>query len=335
MTGTTTTAYERVHALLREHQSRLVAAFETFGCARPDRDTARFRVAEWTRPRLGAGRACVMENGRVFERAGVNVSLVHGPRVPRTIAETFPHTEGRPFTATGISVVLHPLNPYAPSFHANFRFFAVGAGDWWFGGGCDLTPMYGFEEDAAHFHTTLKAWCDRHRAGRYGEWKAACDDYFTIAHRGEMRGVGGVFFDHLTDIGPAASTGVCAWSETASTVFCPPTSPSWSDAAECCTGNGNAPGSSPGGGRYVEFNLVYDRGTRFGLQTRGNIEAILMSMPPLARWGLTWYRSPAARKATWLASCNLAIGPPCSASYAQPPCRLFCWHDRDTRDSAR
>ena len=226
MTGTTTTAYERVHALLREHQSRLVAAFETFGCARPDRDTARFRVAEWTRPRLGAGRACVMENGRVFERAGVNVSLVHGPRVPRTIAETFPHTEGRPFTATGISAVLHPLNPYAPSFHTNFRFFAVGAGDWWFGGGCDLTPMYGFEEDAAHFHTTLKAWCGI-GTGRAGT--ASGRPHATTISRSRTAARCAVSAGCSSTTSPtsgrAASTGVCAWSETASTVFCPPTSP--------------------------------------------------------------------------------------------------------------
>ncbi|HEY5853394.1 MAG TPA: oxygen-dependent coproporphyrinogen oxidase [Aldersonia sp.] len=242
------------------------------------------------------GRACVMENGRVFERAGVNVSLVHGPTVPRTIAETFPHTEGRPFTATGISLVLHPLNPYAPSFHANFRFFAVpreaGAGDWWFGGGCDLTPMYGFEEDAAHFHTTLKAWCDRHRAGRYGEWKAACDDYFTIAHRGEMRGVGGVFFDHLTDIGPGGFDRCLALIRDGLDSLLPAYLPILDRRCRMPYGERQRSWQLARRGRYVEFNLVYDRGTRFGLQTRGNIEAILMSMPPLARWGFELVPEP-------------------------------------------
>jgi coproporphyrinogen III oxidase len=267
--------------MLRAEQSRLVAEFERY-----DRD-GRFRVSEWNRSRLGGGRACVLEGGRVFERAGVNVSLVHGDRVPPAIAETVPGSDGRPFTATGISMVLHPLNPYAPSFHANFRFFAVTVGDaesWWFGGGCDMTPAYGFETDAVHFHTVLKEWCDRHPPGRYAEWKAACDDYFTIPHRGEMRGIGGVFFDHLSDQSPTGFERCLALVEDGIATLLPAYLPILDRRCPMPYGERERTWQLRRRGRYAEFNLVYDRGTRFGLQTRGNTEAILMSLPPLARW---------------------------------------------------
>ncbi|MGW0804772.1 oxygen-dependent coproporphyrinogen oxidase [Nonomuraea sp. NPDC002799] len=272
-----------VHELLRAGQSELVSRFEEYDGA------GRFRVSEWRRDTLGSGRACVLEGGRVFERAGVNVSLIHGDRTPQTITQTLPQAEGRPYVATGISMVLHPLNPYAPAMHANFRFFTVPGVAWWFGGGCDLTPMYGFAEDAAHFHRTLRAWCDRHPNGRYADWKAACDDYFTIAHRGEMRGVGGVFFDHLAEggfdrcfalIGDGVATVVPAYL------------PILDRRRDMPYGERQRAWQLARRGRYVEFNLVYDRGTRFGLQTKGNIEAILMSMPPMARWAFDLVPEP-------------------------------------------
>lgn len=271
-----------VHELLLAEQARLVKGFEEYD------GTGRFRVSEWTRSELGGGRACVLEGGRVFERAGVNVSLVHGRDVPATIAQTFPGTQGRPYIATGISMVTHPLNPYAPAMHANFRYFAVEGAQWWFGGGCDLTPMYGFAEDAVHFHRTLKAWC----GPRYEEWKRACDDYFTIAHRGEMRGIGGVFFDRLAEEGPGGFDRCLALVGAGLATIFPAYLPILDRRARMPYGGRQREWQLARRGRYVEFNLVYDRGTRFGLQTRGNIEAILMSMPPLARWGFELVPEP-------------------------------------------
>ena len=185
---------DAIAELLFGAQSRLVTAFEDYD------GKAAFRREPWERRDFGRGRVCVLEGGRTFERAGVNVSSVRGAAVPSSIAAGMPELAGRPYRATGISMVLHPLNPYAPSFHANLRYFEVGE-TWWFGGGMDLTPMYGFAEDAAHFHRTLRDWCGRHERADYPAWKAACDEYFIIPHRREMRGVGGVFFDHLADGG--------------------------------------------------------------------------------------------------------------------------------------
>ncbi|MFI6498894.1 oxygen-dependent coproporphyrinogen oxidase [Nonomuraea typhae] len=277
---------DEVHALLRAEQSRLVAVFEDYD------QGGRFRPAQWERSTLGAGRACVLEGGRVFERAGVNVSLIHGERVPQTIVQTFPHTDGLPYAATGISMVLHPRNPYAPAMHANFRFFTVPGVDWWFGGGCDLTPMYGFADDAAHFHRTLRDWCDRHPGAGYEEWKAACDAYFTIPHRGEMRGVGGVFFDRISEEGPGGFGRCRALVADGLATIGPAYLPILDRRCRMPYGPRQRNWQLARRGRYVEFNLVYDRGTRFGLQTRGNIEAILMSMPPLARWGFELIPEP-------------------------------------------
>jgi coproporphyrinogen III oxidase len=266
---------EEMAELFRGGQQRLVAAFEEFD------GTGRFAVSPWERSHLGAGRACVLERGGVFERAGVNVSLVHGERVPPAILEAHPDTDGLPFSATGISLVLHPLNPYAPSFHANFRFFGVGD-TWWFGGGCDLTPMYGFEADAVHFHRTLKEWCERHvPLADHAAWKKACDEYFTIQHRAEMRGIGGVFFDHLAGDFDQCRALVVDGVET----ILPSYLPVLRRRVTTPYGDRQRQWQLLRRGRYAEFNLVYDRGTRFGLQTRGNIEAILMSMPPMAGWG--------------------------------------------------
>jgi coproporphyrinogen III oxidase len=270
---------ELVAQMMFDEQQRLVDTFAGYDGQRG------FRVSTWDRPDLGGGRACILEDGRVFERAGVNVSLVRGAQVPPTIVESRPHVRGLPFTATGISMVLHPRNPYAPSFHANFRFFGIAEDEWWFGGGCDLTPMYGFDEDAVHFHRTLKAWCDRHDPAWYPKWKATCDDYFTITHRNEMRGIGGVFFDHLTgDAAGAFERYRQVIAEGIGSIL-PAYLPILDRRCELPYGQRERDWQLVRRGRYVEFNLVYDRGTLFGLQTRANIEAILMSMPPLARWG--------------------------------------------------
>ena len=267
------------HVMFRAEQDRLVAAFQGYdGCGR-------FRDSEWRRDDLGGGRARVLERGRVFERAGVNVSLVNGATVPASIAQNRPHVAGRPFTATGISMVLHPVNPYAPSFHANFRLFTVGSDVWWFGGGCDLTPTYGFDEDAVHFHRTIKSWCDEHDESYYPAWKQKCDEYFTVRHRNEMRGIGGVFFDGLTDERPEGFERCRSLVADGLNSVLRAYVPILDRRCGMPYGPRQRDWQLIRRGRYVEFNLVYDRGTHFGLQTRGNTEAILMSLPPLASWG--------------------------------------------------
>ncbi|RKS77033.1 coproporphyrinogen oxidase [Actinomadura pelletieri DSM 43383] len=270
---------ETIAKALREHQDRLVAAFE-------EQDgMGRFLTSEWTRPNLGGGRARILEQGRVFERAGVNVSLVAGSNVPSAVSRSRPRLADKPFRATGISMVLHPLNPYAPSFHANFRYFEIDGEEWWFGGGMDLTPMYGFEEDAVHFHRSLKKWCGRHEIARYPEWKAACDEYFYIKHRAEMRGIGGIFFDRITDGAPDGPLRYLPFVEDGLRTILDAYLPIVRRRSVMTYGERERAWQLARRGRYAEFNLVYDRGTLFGLQTKANIEAVLMSMPPLARWG--------------------------------------------------
>ncbi|MCP2342812.1 oxygen-dependent coproporphyrinogen oxidase [Actinomadura rupiterrae] len=282
---------EHITELLRAHQERLVAAFEKQDGA------ARFRDAPWTRQGLGGGRARILERGGVFERAGVNVSLVSGDEVPSAVSRDRPQLAGKPFVATGISLVLHPLNPYAPSFHANFRYFEIADEEWWFGGGLDLTPMYGFDEDAVHFHRTLKAWCDRHEIGRYEEWKKTCDDYFHIPHRGEMRGIGGVFFDRLTEPSRRPPSSYLAFVDDGLRTVLDSYLPIVARRASLPYGEREREWQLVRRGRYAEFNLVYDRGTLFGLQTKANIEAVLMSMPPMARWGFEIVPSPGSPEA--------------------------------------
>jgi coproporphyrinogen III oxidase len=269
---------DAIAELLYGEQRRLVDAFEDYDGG------ASFRREPWRRDDLGSGTVCTLEGGRVFERAGVNVSSVSGAQAPPAITAANPDLVGKPFRATGISMVLHPLNPHAPSFHANFRFFETGR-TWWFGGGLDLTPAYGYEEDAVHFHRTLREWCARHRLGRYPEWKATCDEYFTIKHRKEMRGLGGVFFDRLggqegDDFAEHRSL-VADGLASVLTAYLP----ILDRRRDLPYGDRQRRWQLLRRGRYAEFNLVYDRGTLFGLQTRGNIEAILISMPPLAAWG--------------------------------------------------
>ena len=266
----------------------------------------------WHRDGGGGGRARVIEDGVVFERGGVNVSAVRGDEVPPSLAKVHPGTNGRPWFATGVSMVLHPRNPHVPAFHANFRYFEVGGaaddGDgepaaWWFGGGADLTPAYPVAEDVRAFHGALAAWCGRHPQADYPAWKAACDAYFTVRHRGEMRGVGGVFFDELTsptDPGRTFEADLACIEDGIATLL-----PAYLPLAERHRrdpyGEGERRWQALRRGRYVEFNLVYDRGTLFGLQTGGHIEAILMSMPPLAGWAFDHRPEPGSPEAAALA----------------------------------
>jgi coproporphyrinogen III oxidase len=295
---------QRVVDLLRRGQRDIVGAFEALDGG------GTFVDHTWRRPGGGGGTARVIEGGHVFERGGVNVSAVHGAAVPASLARSHEGIAGEPFFATGISMVLHPVNPFVPAFHANFRYFEVGEGDdpkvWWFGGGADLTPAYPDADDVRHFHATLAAWCARHEGADYPTWKAACDDYFTVRHRGEMRGVGGVFFDELTSVEAARAAPSSAFERDLACVGdgVDTLLPAYLPLAERHRDDRYGPREKGWQalrrGRYVEFNLVYDRGTLFGLQTGGNIEAILMSLPPEARWAFDHQPEPGSPEAAAL-----------------------------------
>ena len=320
----------RVLNVMLGAQATLVAGFEALedaqerdaGVDRDDRsadgrgtaEAGRFGRHVWRRPEGGGGQARVIEGGLAFERGGVNVSAVLGERVPPSLAATHPGTEGRPWFATGISLVLHPRNPFVPAFHANFRYFEVGGegpAAWWFGGGADLTPAYPVAEDVRHFHATLADWCAAHPQADYPGWKATCDAYFTVRHRSEMRGVGGVFFDELSPVGAGDFEADLACVQGGIAALLPAYAPLVERRRRQAYGDAERAWQAVRRGRYVEFNLVYDRGTLFGLQTGGHIEAILMSMPPIARWAFDHRPEPGSREAAalpyfqprdWLAS---------------------------------
>ncbi|MCC6625028.1 MAG: oxygen-dependent coproporphyrinogen oxidase [Deltaproteobacteria bacterium] len=259
---------------------------------------ARFREDLWSRAAGGGGRSRVLEGGRVFEKAGVNVSAVWG-EVPRAVASTMPG-EGPSFFATGVSLVLHPLSPQVPTTHANFRYIERGsfaadgtaAGDvehtGWFGGGADLTPYLLYEDDARHFHVTLKAACDTGGAHFYPRYKAWCDEYFRNTHRDEGRGVGGIFFDWLrpgvAEAGERDLEALFGFWERVGASFLPAYLPIVERRRDAPWTEEDRRWQLERRGRYVEFNLLHDRGTKFGLQTGGRVESILMSLPPLVRW---------------------------------------------------
>ncbi|MBU1865658.1 MAG: oxygen-dependent coproporphyrinogen oxidase [Actinobacteria bacterium] len=240
--------------------------------------TAPFRRDHWERPGGGGGETRVLEGHGTIEKAAVNVSAVWGD-MPSQVAGRMAAAGDR-FFATGISIIVHPANPHAPAFHANLRYFELDGDTAWFGGGSDLTPCYLYEEDARHFHGTLQAACDRHDVADYAAWKRWCDEYFFLPHRGEARGIGGVFFDHLIerlpevwafqqDLGSHLSDAYIPILERRSAAGFSGEQRSWQELRR---------------GRYAEFNLVWDRGTRFGLETGGRVESILASLPPRARW---------------------------------------------------
>ncbi|WP_410618907.1 oxygen-dependent coproporphyrinogen oxidase [Amycolatopsis sp. cmx-8-4] len=268
---------EAVTAMVNAGQRELVAELE-----RLDRG-ARFGRSGWERPGGGGGQARLLENGDVFERAGVNCSAVHGDRLPEAVARQHGLDPGSAFFATGLSVVIHPRNPYVPAFHASFRYFEFGD-TWWFGGGADLTPCYGFAADAAHFHRALKTYCDTFDPAFHAQAKRACDEYFTLPHRDETRGVGGIFFDHLHPEGPDGWHRAAAFTAAGIATIAPAYLPIVRRRKDLPHGDRERQWQLYRRGRYVEFNLVHDRGTRFGLQTGGYVEAILMALPPLARW---------------------------------------------------
>jgi coproporphyrinogen III oxidase len=241
-----------------------------------------FGADAWQRPGGGGGVARVLEGGALFEKAGVNWSNVEG-ELPAELADNMPGT-GRQFRASGVSLVLHPHSPMVPTTHANFR--CIEKGDViWFGGGADLTPYYLYKEDAIHFHATLAAACDLHApVGDYPRFKSWCDEYFYLPHRGETRGVGGVFFDYLGAQGEHPAEAIFAFVQELGRAFVRAYVPIASRRQTETFGETERTWQLRRRGRYAEFNLIYDRGTLFGLKTNGRIESILMSLPPLVRW---------------------------------------------------
>ena len=252
-----------------------------------------FRRDEWSRPEGGGGVAQVIEDGDVFERAGVNFSHVSGPALPPSASAGRPELAGRSFEAMGVSLVLHPVNPYVPTVHLNVRFFVArkdgAAAVWWFGGGTDLTPYYPFAEDARHFHRICRQALAPHGAERYPRYKKWCDDYFYLRHRAEPRGIGGIFFD---DLNLPDFEACFALVRSVGTHFLPAYVPILERRKGLPYGSRERAFQAYRRGRYVEFNLVYDRGTLFGLQSGGRTEAILMSLPPRAEWRYDWKPEP-------------------------------------------
>ncbi|QMV50906.1 oxygen-dependent coproporphyrinogen oxidase [Ewingella americana] len=246
---------------------------------------AQFAEDEWVREEGGGGHSRVLTQGAVFEQAGVNFSHVHGATLPASATAHRPELAGRSFQAMGVSLVIHPLSPYIPTSHANVRFFiAEKPGEapvWWFGGGFDLTPFYGFEEDARHWHLTAQQLCQPFGEDVYPQYKKWCDDYFFIKHRNEARGIGGLFFD---DLNTPDFNHCFAFMQAVGNGFTEAYLPIVEKRKSMAWGERERQFQLYRRGRYVEFNLVWDRGTLFGLQTGGRTESILMSMPPLVRW---------------------------------------------------
>lgn len=255
--------------------------------------SATFREDSWDREQGGGGLSRVLENGAVIEKGGVNFSHVFGNQLPPSATAARPELAGRSFQAMGVSLVIHPKNPYVPTSHANVRFFvAEKEGEdpvWWFGGGFDLTPFYGFEEDVVHWHQTAKEACDPFGEEIYPEFKSWCDDYFYIKHRDEPRGVGGLFFDDLNRFDFDTSF---ALMRSVGDAYIQAYRPIVARRKDHEYGDRERQFQLYRRGRYVEFNLVYDRGTIFGLQSGGRTESILMSLPPLVRWDYDWHPQP-------------------------------------------
>jgi coproporphyrinogen III oxidase len=287
-----------VRAYFTGLQDRIVVALEAL-------DGGAFRRDAWTRTEGGGGVSRLIEDGALFERGGVNFSHVTGASLPPSASAGRPELAGRAFEAMGVSLVLHPRNPYVPTVHMNVRCFVAtkSGGDaqstsaepsWWFGGGMDLTPYYGFEEDAAHFHRTCKAALAPFGADVHPRFKDWCDRYFFLQHRNEPRGVGGIFFDDLNT--PDFDT-CFALTRSVGDHFIEAYRPIVERRRDLPYGERERDFQAYRRGRYVEFNLVYDRGTLFGLQSGGRTESILMSLPPVVKWRYDWRPAPGTPEA--------------------------------------
>ncbi|ABB73444.1 oxygen-dependent coproporphyrinogen oxidase [Nitrosospira multiformis] len=256
-------------------------------------DGTHFRRDEWERPEGGGGLSCVLEEGNVLERGGVNYSHVFGGGLPASATAARPELAGRGFEAMGVSLVLHPRNPYAPTVHLNVRYLEArkeGAEPvWWFGGGMDLTPYYGFEEDAVHFHQTCKDALQPFGNDFHPRFKKWCDEYFYLKHRREPRGIGGIFYD---DLSKPDFDSCFSLTKSVGTHFLDAYLPILERRKSVPYGERERDFQAYRRGRYVEFNLVWDRGTLFGLQSGGRTESILMSLPPVVKWRYDWKPEP-------------------------------------------
>ena len=281
-----------VKASLLTLQDAWCAAFEA------EDELARFQEETWKRPEGGGGRTRMIAGGRVFEKGGVAFSHVQGAALPPSATAHRPELAGRPWEALGVSAVMHPGNPYVPTSHANVRFFlARGAGAapvWWFGGGFDLTPYYGFEPDAVHWHRTARAAVAPFGEDLYPRMKQACDEYFFLKHRGEPRGIGGLFFDDFNRLPFAESF---ALMRSVGAAYVAAYRPVVARRKATPYGDRQREFQLRRRGRYVEFNLVWDRGTLFGLQSGGRSESILLSLPPVVRWDYNWQPAPHSEEA--------------------------------------
>jgi coproporphyrinogen III oxidase len=273
---------EAVLHYLQNLQSQIVEALELV-------DGKTFLHDSWNRTEGGGGTSCLLEDGNVFERAGVGFSHVLGSKLPPAATVAHPEAAGRSWQAMGVSLVLHPRNPYVPTVHMNIRFFiAEKEGEapiWWFGGGMDLTPYYGFKEDCEHFHRTNKSALDAFDTVYYPQFKKQCDEYFYLKHRKEPRGIGGIFFDDFNELGFERSFEL---QRAVGDSFLNAYLPILQRRKDSVYSERERDFQAYRRGRYVEFNLVYDRGTLFGLQSNGRTESILMSMPPIVKWRYDW-----------------------------------------------
>jgi coproporphyrinogen III oxidase len=279
----------RMEQFIKQKQEEIVRELEKV-------DGTRFQIDKWDRPNGGGGITCVLQDGGVFEKGGVNTSIVYGT-LPRAAISKMrvnhkaldPDVESLEFFAAGLSMVLHPSNPMAPTVHLNYRYFETANADgspnaWWFGGGTDLTPSYLFDEDVIHFHRTIKDACDAHDKDYYQRFKEWCDKYFYVSHRGETRGVGGIFFDDLDET-EKDQEALFSFAQTCLNAFLPSYLPIIEKRKDMPYTEKEKDWQQLRRGRYVEFNLVHDRGTSFGLNTPGSrVESILMSLPLTARW---------------------------------------------------
>ncbi|SPE36260.1 coproporphyrinogen III oxidase [Burkholderiales bacterium] len=298
----TTIDAEPVRTYLLELQQRIVCELERV-------DGKRFAVSNWEKPPgeplRGSGATCILEDGALFERAGIGFSQVSGDRLPPSASAAHPEVAGCGFDALGVSLVLHPHNPYVPTVHMNVRFFRAhspadapgSSAAWWFGGGMDLTPYYGFEEDARHFHGCCRDALAIFGSDYYARFKRWCDEYFFLKHRAEPRGIGGIFFDDFNELGAERSF---AMLRSVGDHFLPAYVPIVERRRALAYGEREREFQALRRGRYVEFNLVYDRGTLFGLQSGGRAESILMSMPPSVRWRYEWSPAPGTEEARLL-----------------------------------
>lgn len=286
---------EEISEWFKSLQDNICSALET------EDGKGKFQEDNWVREEGGGGRTRIIQHGNVIEKGGVNFSAVHGP-VPEFLTKENNAAKQNDLTfyATGVSIVIHPSNPMVPIIHMNVRYFEMSNGVWWFGGGIDLTPHYIDKEDARFFHTSIKAACDKHNANYYPEFKTWADNYFFIEHRKETRGIGGIFFDRLTQTPELTKEQRFEFVKEVGSAFAPIyTALMAKNKAQNYTSE-NKQWQLLRRGRYVEFNLVYDKGTKFGLETNGRIESILMSLPETAGWHYNFAPLPSSPEETTL-----------------------------------